>query len=108
LPEIVRSGEHGFLVETEDELVAACQEVRSIDRRACREWVLREFSVERMVAGYERAFEAVVGAGADGARSPKLVASEALTSLGSGSHPGGDGQSSRGWARPAGPGADAG
>jgi glycosyltransferase involved in cell wall biosynthesis len=108
LPEIVRSGEHGFLVETEDELVAACQEVRSIDRRACREWVLREFSVERMVAGYERAFEAVVGAGADGARSPELVASEALTSLGSGSHPGGDGQSSRGWARPAGPGADAG
>jgi glycosyltransferase involved in cell wall biosynthesis len=62
LPEIVRSGEHGFLVETEDELVAACSKVRSLDRRACREWALREFSVERMVAGYEQAFEAVLEA----------------------------------------------
>jgi glycosyltransferase involved in cell wall biosynthesis len=61
LPELLRSGQHGFLVETEDEMVAACRQTQHIDRRACRQWVLREFSVERMLAGYELAFWALLG-----------------------------------------------
>jgi glycosyltransferase involved in cell wall biosynthesis len=60
LPEIMRHGEHGFLVESEDEMVEACQAVVHIDRAACRDWALREFSVERMVDGYELAYETVL------------------------------------------------
>jgi glycosyltransferase involved in cell wall biosynthesis len=56
LPEIMRHGEHGFLVWTEEEMVAACRRVGEIDRSRCRQWVLEQFTVERMADGYERAY----------------------------------------------------
>jgi glycosyltransferase involved in cell wall biosynthesis len=56
LPEIMRHGEHGFLVWTEDEMVECCRRVQEIDRHACRRWVLEQFTVERMADGYERAY----------------------------------------------------
>ncbi len=59
LPELMRHGEHGFLVSTEEEMVAACRRLSDIDRRRCREWVLEQFSVERMADGYDRAFRIV-------------------------------------------------
>jgi glycosyltransferase involved in cell wall biosynthesis len=59
LPEIVRHGEHGFLVWSEDEMVEACRRVDQIDRRRCREWVLERFTVERMADSYERVFQLV-------------------------------------------------
>lgn len=59
LPELVRQGEHGFLVETEGEMVEAVALVDHIDRRACREWAIRMFSVERMVDAYERIYASV-------------------------------------------------
>jgi glycosyltransferase involved in cell wall biosynthesis len=59
LPEIVRHGEHGFLVWTEDEMVEACRRVSEIDRQRCRRWVLERFTVERMADGYESVFELV-------------------------------------------------
>jgi glycosyltransferase involved in cell wall biosynthesis len=96
LPELVRSGEHGFLLETEEELVAACRQIQRIDRRSCREWALREFSVERMVTAYELAFWAVLGAPRDGAAAGmRLPAAGTLAGVGSGSRPAGDGQPSR-------------
>jgi glycosyltransferase involved in cell wall biosynthesis len=60
LPEIVEHGKHGFIVESEDDLVAACKEVGSIDRAACRRRALTEFSVEKMASGYENAFQQVL------------------------------------------------
>lgn len=59
LPEIMRHGEHGFLVWSEQEMVDACRRVREIDRRCCRDWVLDRFSVERMADGYERVYRVV-------------------------------------------------
>jgi glycosyltransferase involved in cell wall biosynthesis len=59
LPEIMRHGEHGFLVGTEEEMVAACHRVGEIDRSRCRQWVPEQFTVERMADGYERAYELV-------------------------------------------------
>lgn len=56
LPEIVRHGEHGFLVQTEDEMVDACLRVGELDRARCRAWVLDRFSVERMASAYERVY----------------------------------------------------
>jgi glycosyltransferase involved in cell wall biosynthesis len=59
LPELIRDGEHGFLVWTEDEMVDACRRVDQLDRRRCREWVLEQFTVERMTSGYEQVFDLV-------------------------------------------------
>ncbi len=56
LPEIVRDGQHGRLVWTEDELVAAIRDIDGLDRGACRSYALERFSVERMAEDYERAF----------------------------------------------------
>ncbi len=60
LPEILRHGEHGFLVETEDEMVEACRNLRTIDRRACRDWALQQFCVERMTTDYERVYRRII------------------------------------------------
>ncbi len=59
LPELVRHGEHGFLCTTEAEMVVACQRVGSLDRAACRRWVLERFSGERMTSGYEDVYDRV-------------------------------------------------
>lgn len=68
LPEIVVHGLHGYLVETEDELVAAVRRVDSIDRASCRKWALERFSVKRMVDDYERAYFDIIKAGLWGSR----------------------------------------
>jgi glycosyltransferase involved in cell wall biosynthesis len=60
LPEILRHGEHGFLVETDDEMVEACGSLRTIDRRACRNWALQQFCVERMTSDYERVYRQII------------------------------------------------
>jgi glycosyltransferase involved in cell wall biosynthesis len=59
LPELIREGEHGFLVWSEDEMVEACRRVDQLDRRGCRDWVLEQFTVERMASAYEEVFELV-------------------------------------------------
>jgi len=56
LPELIRHGEHGFLAETEDELVDACRAASAIDRAGCRRQALTCFSVSRMVDDYERVY----------------------------------------------------
>ena len=66
VPEFLRDGEHGFLVESEDELVEACRNRYTIDRRACRDWALQRFSVERMTTDYLRVYRKII----DGAREP--------------------------------------
>jgi glycosyltransferase involved in cell wall biosynthesis len=53
MPELVKDGESGYLVCTEDEMVEAIHRIDSLDRRRCRAWVQDNFSVEQMVEGYE-------------------------------------------------------
>jgi glycosyltransferase involved in cell wall biosynthesis len=78
LPEIVIHGLHGYLVETEDELVAAVRRVDSIDRASCRKWALERFSVKRMVDDYECAYLDIIEPGRE-ARASR-VRSRALAS----------------------------
>jgi glycosyltransferase involved in cell wall biosynthesis len=52
--ELVEDGVTGFLVDSEDEMLAAIREVGKIDRQRCRERTLARFSVERMVKAYEQ------------------------------------------------------
>ena len=53
MPELVKHGESGCLVCTEDEMVEAIHRIDSLDRRRCRAWVQKNFSVEQMVEDYE-------------------------------------------------------
>lgn len=59
LPEIVRDGETGSLVDTVDEAVRACERLESIVPTACRQNVETRFSVDAMAAGYAAVYERV-------------------------------------------------
>jgi len=52
VPEIVTSGETGFVVDGVDGAVEAIGRIDEIDRRSCRERAERHFSVDRMVEDY--------------------------------------------------------
>jgi glycosyltransferase involved in cell wall biosynthesis len=52
LPELVRSGENGFLVSTLDEAAAAVGAAASLDRARVRASVERRFAADRMVDDY--------------------------------------------------------
>jgi glycosyltransferase involved in cell wall biosynthesis len=52
LPEIVRSGREGFLIETIEEGVEAVRRIGSVDRVACRNRAERHFSVNAVLGRY--------------------------------------------------------
>jgi len=57
LPELVREGETGFLVDSVDEAADAVERLEEIDPRACRANVEERFSVQVMAQGYENVFQ---------------------------------------------------
>ena len=67
MPEIVRDGENGFLVETLDEAVAAVRAAGALDRRGVRASVEGRFEVDRMVDDYLALYRRVVAGRAAGA-----------------------------------------
>ncbi len=60
MPELVKDGETGYLVGGEDEMVEAIHRIGHLNRRRCREWVEERFSVDQMVAGYEKLYREIV------------------------------------------------
>ena len=58
--EIIKDGVTGFVVETFDEMLQAMQKIDQIDRRKCREWVEKNFTIEKMVDGYEETFQEIL------------------------------------------------
>lgn len=54
--EVIAHGETGFLAQDVSEAVKAVQRIGSIKRLACRRWVENRFTIEHMVAGYERVY----------------------------------------------------
>jgi len=57
--EVIKDGETGFLVHNIAEAVRAVGRSSEIDRRACRSRVLQHFSIDTMVAGYERVYSTI-------------------------------------------------
>ena len=53
VPEVVADGRTGFIVETVDEMVYALERIGTIDPAICRHWVEDNFTVARMIDGYE-------------------------------------------------------
>jgi glycosyltransferase involved in cell wall biosynthesis len=60
MPEVIRDGVTGFLVESVDEAVKAVHRVGELERRACRRWVEERFSQRQMVDGYLEVYERIL------------------------------------------------
>ena len=56
-PEVIEQGETGFLCDSEDEMIAAVQQIEKIDRGHCRRVAEERFSPEALVAGYLHSIE---------------------------------------------------
>ncbi len=55
--EIIAHGQTGFLCQSVEDCLAALEQVPQLDRAACRQHVLQNFSVQRMVDGYEAVYQ---------------------------------------------------
>lgn len=62
LPEIVRDGQEGFLIETVDEACRAVARLGEIGRQACRRRMEQQFSAPVVVGRYEELYSRLVGA----------------------------------------------
>jgi glycosyltransferase involved in cell wall biosynthesis len=60
MPELIQSGESGFLVNTVTEAVEAVARIDTIDRACCRRHVEKHFTVERMIRDYTHVYEAIL------------------------------------------------
>ncbi|WP_285009099.1 glycosyltransferase family 4 protein [Pedobacter faecalis] len=52
MPELIRDRETGFLVRDADEAGACIADLSRIDRQACRDWAMDNFSQQKMVEDY--------------------------------------------------------
>lgn len=60
VPEIIKDGVNGFVVKDEAEMIKAMASIEKIDRKKCREYVEKNFSLEKMVKGYERVYKKIL------------------------------------------------
>jgi glycosyltransferase involved in cell wall biosynthesis len=60
MPEIIRPGENGFLVDTQEQAAAAVGASSSLDRAAVRASVAERFDADRMVDEYLAVYRRVV------------------------------------------------
>jgi glycosyltransferase involved in cell wall biosynthesis len=59
VPEIVKNGTTGFVVDSVEFMVKAIRCIEQIDRRDCRRHVAEHFSIDAMTDGYEAVYERV-------------------------------------------------
>ncbi|UCG56026.1 MAG: glycosyltransferase family 4 protein [Phycisphaerales bacterium] len=57
--EVIADKETGYLVNSVDEAVEAVGEIDKIDRKKCLQRVQDNFTIDRMVAGYEKVYEEI-------------------------------------------------
>lgn len=55
VPELIIDGKNGFIVNNTAEMIMAVEKLGKINRDDCREHAVKNFSIERMVDGYDRA-----------------------------------------------------
>src|SRR5699024_4760980 len=60
MPELIRPGYNGYLVENVSEAVEAVENISGIRRANCREHIERYFTVEHMVANYIDTYERIL------------------------------------------------
>lgn len=60
MPELIRHGNTGFLVNDVEEAVAAVGQLEQIDRHTCHEWAKTRFSKEKMVEDYLNLYHQII------------------------------------------------
>jgi glycosyltransferase involved in cell wall biosynthesis len=60
MPELIKSGQNGFLVSGIDEAAEKVEKIDTIDRRNCRTHIKRHFTIERMVDHYEEVYRGIL------------------------------------------------
>ena len=60
MPEIIRDGKNGFLVDTVEEAVAAVNKIGKIDRLVCRKDAEQRFTAQRMVKDYIKMYQLIL------------------------------------------------
>src|SRR5690554_2258465 len=60
MAELILSGKTGYLVNTVDEAVEALPELDSISRTDCHQWAKSQFSQEKMVQDYLKAYRLII------------------------------------------------
>lgn len=60
IPELVRTGVTGYVVQDTVAMVDAVDNIHAIDRAACREHALENFNVARMTDGYEAVYQKIL------------------------------------------------
>jgi len=60
VPEIIRNGKNGFIVRSIREMASAIKKIDAIDRKVCRKYVEKYFSVDRMVEDYEKIYHRII------------------------------------------------
>ncbi len=60
IPEVIKDGETGFIVNNEEEMIEAIKRTSLIDRKKCREHVEKNFTVEKMTDEYEKIYKKVI------------------------------------------------
>jgi glycosyltransferase involved in cell wall biosynthesis len=61
IPEIIKTGATGYVVEDVESMIEAVEGIGAIDRAACRAHVLENFSVKKMTDGYEALYKKLLG-----------------------------------------------
>jgi len=60
IPEVVAHEETGFVVDTVEQMTQAVPQVGNISPEACRERVIKKFSIKSMVTAYEAVYEEAI------------------------------------------------
>lgn len=60
MPEIIKDGKTGFLVDSQTEMIDALKKINQIDRRTCRRYVARKFGIQKMVNKYEALYNTIL------------------------------------------------
>lgn len=60
VPEVVIDQKTGFIVDNMTQMAAAVKNISSISRHACRQHIVANFSIKKMVDNYEATFEAII------------------------------------------------
>jgi glycosyltransferase involved in cell wall biosynthesis len=60
MPELIKNGKNGFLVNTVNEAIDAVEKIKDINRKSCRRCVEQYFTIERMVKDYIQVYNTIL------------------------------------------------
>ena len=60
IPEVIKDGETGFIVKEKKEVKKALSKIPKIKREDCRVWILKNFTIKKMVENYIKVYQRIL------------------------------------------------